>query len=245
MFFLQLFNKKLCYYLANFRLSFIDRLSMLKYEIIPVTPFQQNCTLFWCDETKKAVVVDPGGDIEKIIAAIEKHQLVLDKVLLTHAHIDHAGATNALSKHYNVAIEGPHKEDQFWINLIEEQKQRFGFSYAESFTPNRFLEQGNTVKFGNITLEVYFCPGHTPGHIVFFHRESKLAQVGDVLFQGSIGRTDFPKGDHATLINSIRNNLFPLGDDVRFIPGHGSMSTFGVERLTNPYVSDQAVGINR
>ena len=180
---------------------------MLQFEIIPVTPFQQNCTLFWCDETQQAAVVDPGGDIEKVIAAIDKHQLTLVKVFLTHAHIDHAGATNALSKHYGVEIEGPHKEDQFWIDLIEDQKQRFGFSYAESFTPDRFLEQGDTVSFGNIVLEVYFCPGHTPGHVVFFHRESKIAQVGDVLFQGSIGRTDFPRGDHATLINSIRNNI--------------------------------------
>lgn len=218
---------------------------MLQHQIIPVTPFQQNCTLFWCDETKQAAVVDPGGDIEKVVAAIDKHQLTLAKVLLTHAHIDHAGATDALAKHYNVEIEGPHKEDQFWIDRIEDQKQRFGFAHAESFSPDRFLNQGDTVSFGNITLEVYFCPGHTPGHVVFFDRESKLAQVGDVLFQGSIGRTDFPRGDHATLINSIRNNLFPLGDDVRFIPGHGPMSTFGQERRSNPFVSDSAVGANR
>lgn len=230
---------------GKFSISFIDRIVMLKYQIIPVTPFQQNCTLFWCDETKEAVVVDPGGDIEKVMSAIDKHKLTLVKVLLTHAHIDHAGATNALSKHYNVDIEGPHKEDQFWIDLIEDQKQRFGFAYAESFTPTRFLDQGDTVSFGNITLEVYFCPGHTPGHVVFFHRDSKLAQVGDVLFQGSIGRTDFPRGDHSTLISSIRNNLFPLGDDVRFIPGHGPMSTFGAERGNNPYVSDQAVGVSQ
>lgn len=217
---------------------------MLQYQIIPVTPFQQNCTLFWCDETKQAAVVDPGGDIDKVIDAIDEHQLTLNKVLLTHAHIDHAGAAHALATHYSVEIEGSHKEDQFWIDLIEEQKQHFGFSYAESFTPNRFLEQGDKVSFGNIILDVYFCPGHTPGHVVFFHRESKLAQVGDVLFQGSIGRTDFPRGDKVTLINSIRNNIFPLGDDVRFIPGHGPMGTFGQERKTNPYVSDQAVGVN-
>ena len=216
--------------------------STLHYEIIPVTPFQQNCTLFWCDETKQAAVTDPGGDIDKIIAAISKNGLTLAKVLLTHAHIDHAGATNSLAKHYQVEIEGPHKEDQFWIDLIEEQKQRFGFAEAEKFFPDRFLNQGDNVTFGNITLEVYFCPGHTPGHVVFFHRDSKLAQVGDVLFQGSIGRTDFPRGDHATLIHSIRNTLFSLGDDVRFIPGHGPMSTFGQERRSNPFVSDAAVG---
>ena len=213
---------------------------MLQYKIIPVTPFQQNCTLFWCDETKQAAVVDPGGDVELVIAAIEQNGLTLAKVLLTHAHIDHAGATQALANHYDVKIEGPHKEDQFWIDLIPEQKTRFGFAHAESFSPNRWLDQGDTVSFGNIEMEVYFCPGHTPGHVVFFHRDSKLAQVGDVLFKGSIGRTDFPRGDHPTLIKSIRENLFPLGNDVRFIPGHGPMSTFGAERQTNPFVGDHA-----
>jgi glyoxylase-like metal-dependent hydrolase (beta-lactamase superfamily II) len=218
----------------------------LNFEIIPVTPFAQNCTLFWCNKTKEAAVVDPGGDIEKIIAAIDKQQLTLVKVLLTHAHIDHAGATDALAKHYDVAIEGPHQEDQFWIDMIEQQKQMFGsaFSYVKSFKSDRFLLQGDKVTFGHIELEIYFCPGHTPGHVVFFHRESKLAQVGDVLFSGSIGRTDFPRGDHATLIHSIRHTLFPLGDDVRFIPGHGPMGTFGQERLSNPHVSDAAVGYN-
>ncbi len=213
---------------------------MLQYKIIPVTPFQQNCTLFWCDETKQAAVVDPGGDIDLIIAAIKQRNLTLSKVLLTHAHIDHAGATKALSSHFGVTVEGPHKEDQFWIDLIPEQKERFGFTHAEFFTTDRWLTQGDKVNFGNIELEVYFCPGHTPGHVVFFHRHSKLAQVGDVLFKGSIGRTDFPKGDHQTLIDSIRNNLFPLGNDVRFIPGHGPMSTFGEERKSNPFVGDMA-----
>ncbi|MCH2057712.1 MAG: MBL fold metallo-hydrolase [Thalassotalea sp.] len=210
----------------------------MQYKIIPVTPFQQNCTVFWCDETKQAAVVDPGGDVDQVIAFIDGQGLMLDKVLLTHAHIDHAGATKALSNHYGVKVEGPQKEDQFWIDLIPMQKERFGFSHAEAFDTDRWLEQGDTVSFGNIEMEVYFCPGHTPGHVVFFHRESKLAQVGDVLFKGSIGRTDFPRGDHATLINSIRNNLFPLGDDVQFIPGHGPMSTFGEERRSNPFVGD-------
>lgn len=213
---------------------------MLQYQIIPVTPFQQNCTLFWCDETMQAAVVDPGGDIDKIIAAIENTKVTLVKVLLTHAHIDHAGATKALSERFSVPIEGPQIEDQFWIDLIPEQKERFGFANAEAFSPTRWLEQGDTVTFGNIELEVYFCPGHTPGHVVFFHRDSKLAQVGDVLFKGSIGRTDFPRGDHPTLIRSIRENLFSLGNDVRFIPGHGPMSTFGEERLTNPFVGDNS-----
>ena len=213
---------------------------MLQYKIIPVTPFQQNCTVFWCDETQQAAVIDPGGDIEKIFKVLNENNLTLSKVLLTHAHLDHAGATSAIATHFNVPIEGPHKEDQFWIDLIPQQKQQFGggFDHAENFTPDRWLNQDDNVNFGNIVLEVYFCPGHTPGHVVFFHRASKLAQVGDVLFRGSIGRTDFPRGDHATLIASIKNNLFPLGDDVRFIPGHGPMSTFGEERAHNPHVGD-------
>jgi len=213
---------------------------MLQYKIIPVTPFEQNCTLFWCDETMQAAVIDPGGDVTRIIQAIEENQLSLQKVLITHAHIDHAGATQAIVNHFSVPIEGPHEEDQFWIDQIPEQVLRFGFTEAEVFTPDRWLKQGDTVHFGNIELEVYFCPGHTPGHVVFFHRESKLAQVGDVLFCGSIGRTDFPRGDQATLFKSIKENLFPLGDDVRFIPGHGPMGTFGQERKTNPYVGEAA-----
>lgn len=213
---------------------------MLQYQIIPVTPFQQNCTLFWCDQTKEAAVVDPGGDIELIAQAIAQHGVQLTKILLTHAHIDHAGATKAVSEKYDVPIEGPHKEDKFWIDLIPEQKTRFGFAHAEFFEPTRWLSQGDKVTVGNETFEVYFCPGHTPGHVVFYHKGSELAQVGDVLFKGSIGRTDFPRGDHATLIRSIRENLFPLGDQVRFIPGHGPMSTFGEERRSNPFVGDHA-----
>lgn len=215
---------------------------MLQFKIIPVTPFQQNCTLFWCDETMEGAVIDPGGDFALIQATIAQLAIRLTKVLLTHAHIDHAGATKKVSDFYHVPIEGPSKQDQFWIDLIPEQKKQFGFTDADFFTPNRWLNQNDVVTFGHIKLEVYFCPGHTPGHVVFFHRESKLAQVGDVLFKGSIGRTDFPKGDHHTLTESIRNNLFPLGDDVRFIPGHGPMSTFGEERKTNPFVSDRVFG---
>lgn len=211
---------------------------MLQYKIIPVTPYQQNCTLFWCDKTMQGAVIDPGGDIDKILAQISANNVNIAKILLTHAHLDHAGATKAISEHFSVEIEGPHKEDQFWIDLIPTQKQMMNFNHGDSFTPNRWLDQGDTVHFGEIELEVYFCPGHTPGHVVFFHRESQLAQVGDVLFNGSIGRTDFPRGDHATLIRSIRDNLFTLGNDVRFIPGHGPMSTFGEERRSNPHVGD-------
>ncbi len=215
---------------------------MLQYKIIPVTPFEQNCTLFWCDETMEGAVIDPGGDVDKILAAITQAKFKVSKVLLTHAHLDHAGATDAISKHFSVEVEGPQKEDQFWIDLIPVQKQQMGFTEGESFKPDRWLEQGDTVEFGNIELEVYYCPGHTPGHIVFFHRDSKLAQVGDVIFKGSIGRCDFPRGNQAQLIHSIRENLFPLGNEVQFIPGHGPMSTFGAERQSNPYVADNVVG---
>ncbi|HCP21504.1 MBL fold metallo-hydrolase [Marinobacter nauticus] len=210
----------------------------LKYKIVPVTPFEQNCTLLWCTETHKAAVVDPGGDLDRILAAAEDEGVILEKVLLTHAHIDHAGGTAELAKSAGLPIEGPHKDDNFWIQGLAMQAQMFGFPAPEVFTPNRWLEDGDTVTVGNETLEVLHTPGHTPGHVVFFHRGSKLAQVGDVLFNGSIGRTDFPKGDYNTLIHSIREKLFPLGDDVSFICGHGPMSTFGQERATNPFVSD-------
>ncbi|MGJ8693120.1 MAG: MBL fold metallo-hydrolase [Thalassotalea sp.] len=211
---------------------------MMQFKIIPVTPYQQNCTIFWCDQTLEAAVVDPGGDVELIQQAIKDLGVSVVKVLLTHAHIDHAGATNAIASYYQIPIEGPHKADQFWIDLIPEQKAQFGFDFAEDFTPDRWLDQGDKVTFGQVTLAVYFCPGHTPGHVVFFDPETKIAQVGDVLFNGSIGRTDFPRGDLNTLLASIKNNLFPLGDEVRFIPGHGPMSTFGEERKSNPYVGE-------
>jgi len=214
---------------------------MLQYKIIPVTAFQQNCTLFWCDETMEGVVIDPGGDFSLIQSEITQQNITLTKVLLTHAHIDHAGATHKVASFYNIPIEGPHKADQFWIDLIPEQKQQFGFTDADFFETDRWLNQNDVVTFGHIKLDVYFCPGHTPGHVIFFHKESKLAQVGDVLFKGSIGRTDFPKGDHAMLIDSIRNNLFTLGDDVKFIPGHGPMGTLGEERHSNPFVGDHVV----
>ena len=210
----------------------------LKYRVIPVTPFEQNCTLLWCTKTNKAAVVDPGGDLDRILAAAQEEGVTLEKILLTHAHIDHAGGTAELAKSAGLPIEGPHKEDHFWIQGLAMQAQMFGFPAPEVFTPNRWLEDGDTVTVGNETLEVLHTPGHTPGHVVFFHRGSKLAQVGDVLFNGSIGRTDFPKGDYNTLIHSIREKLFPLGDDVAFICGHGPMSTFGHEKATNPFVSD-------
>lgn len=210
----------------------------MKYSIIPVTPFQQNCTLIWCEATRQAAVVDPGGDIERITAKVEELGLTLEKILLTHAHIDHAGGTAELANIAGIPIEGPHEEDLFWIEGLPQQSQMFGFPQVEVFTPDRWLGDRDLVTVGNETLDVLHCPGHTPGHVVFYHQPSQLALVGDVLFQGSIGRTDFPKGDHPTLISSIRDKLFPLGDEVAFIPGHGPMSTFGQERLSNPFVSD-------
>ena len=208
--------------------------------IIPVTPFQQNCTLMWCEETMQGALVDPGGEIDRLLEVVEEHGVTLVKILVTHGHIDHAGGVADLAERLSIPIEGPHKDDQFWIDGLAEQGDRFNTGeLARSFTPDRWLEGGESVSFGNVTLQVRHCPGHTPGHVIFFNEEKKLAQVGDVLFQGSIGRTDFPRGDHATLLRSIREELWPLGDDVTFIPGHGPISTFGQERRTNPFVADE------
>lgn len=213
----------------------------MKAIIIPVTPFQQNCSLLWCERTLEGAVVDPGGDLDLILAAVEEHEIRLVKILLTHAHIDHAGGAAALAKRLRIPIEGPQREDQFWIDRLPKQCEVFGFPPTGTFTPDRWLEQGDTVDFGDETLQVLHCPGHTPGHIVFFHSAERLAIVGDVLFKGSIGRTDFPRGDYDTLIKSIREKLFPLGDDVVFIPGHGPVSTLGEERRSNPFVRDRAL----
>lgn len=209
----------------------------MRYKIVPVTPFEQNCTVFWCEKTRQAAVVDPGGDIDRIERVLAAEDLTLTLILVTHGHIDHAGAVAALAAKTGVPVEGPHEEDRFWIDGMAQQSRMFGFPDVAGFTPNRWLKDGDTVRFGEVELEVLHCPGHTPGHVVFFHRPSGLAQVGDVLFQGSIGRTDFPKGDHPTLIASIKNKLFPLGDAVQFIPGHGPMSDFGEERQFNPFLS--------
>ncbi|MCV6587472.1 MAG: MBL fold metallo-hydrolase [Marinobacterium sp.] len=211
----------------------------MKYQIIPVTAFEQNCTLLWCEETRKAAVVDPGGDVARVLSIVQEKGLELEKILLTHAHIDHAGGTAELAERAGIPVEGPHEGDQFWIDGLPQQSQMFGFPPAEVFTPNRWLDHEQTVTVGKQTLKVLHCPGHTPGHVVFYHPETALALVGDVLFNGSIGRTDFPQGNHEQLISSIRERLFPLGDEVSFIPGHGPMSTFGHERQTNPFVADR------
>lgn len=212
--------------------------AQLSYAIVPVTPFDQNASVLWCPVTRQAVVCDPGGNLERIEALVKKESLTLVRILVTHGHIDHAGGVAELAARLNLPIEGPHRDDQFWIDGMPQQSKMFGFPPVASFTPDRWLAAGDQVSFGEVTLDVLHCPGHTPGHVCFYHADSQLLLVGDVLFQGSIGRTDFPRGDHATLIRSIRKQLFPLGDDVAFIPGHGPMSTLGAERRNNPYVQD-------
>ncbi|TQV76898.1 MBL fold metallo-hydrolase [Aliikangiella marina] len=216
----------------------------LRVEIITVTPFQQNCSLIWCDKTQIGAVVDPGGDIDKIIQAIDHFKVQVSKILLTHGHLDHAGGAHDLAEALKVKIIGPHKEDLFWLEGIEKQGQSYGFSGAKVCYPDEWLEGGEEVSVGDEKLTVLFCPGHTPGHVVFYHAASKLAFVGDVLFKGSIGRTDFPRGDFDTLINSITTQLWPLGKETRFVSGHGGISDFASERLSNPYVSDAKLGIS-
>lgn len=210
----------------------------MKYRVIPVTPFEQNCTLLWCEKTLHGAVVDPGGDVPRILAAITEEGVTVDKLLVTHGHIDHAGAAAELAKKLNVQIEGPHADDAFLLDELPGQSQRYGFPLAASFTPSRWLKDGDSVQVGEEKLTVLHTPGHTPGHVMFFDSTANLALVGDVLFRGSIGRTDFPRGDFNTLISSIREKLFPLGDDVAFISGHGPMSTFGSERRSNPFLID-------
>ena len=211
---------------------------MLRYQTIPVTPFEQNCSLVWCDETLKAAVIDPGGDLPTLLAAVKALGVTLEQIWVTHAHIDHAGGVGELAEQLNLPIIGPHPGDQFWIDNLPTAAQNYGFAPAIAFKPTRWLADEDTVSIGNCTLDVRHCPGHTPGHVVFHSPEAKRAFVGDVLFAGSIGRTDFPQGNHQDLLDSIRNRLWPMGNDTVFIPGHGPESTFGQERRTNPYVHD-------
>ena len=215
----------------------------MRIKVIPVTPFSQNCSLLICTSTKKAALVDPGGDIERIFDVIKEESVTVEKILLTHGHLDHCGASSQIRERLKVPIEGPHKEDQFWIDQLEEQSKQFGLPHSSPFIPDRYLNEGDTVNFGKIKLHVKHCPGHTPGHVIFFCEKNKIAIVGDVIFNGSIGRTDFPRGDYDTLIQAITTKLWPLGKDVIFFPGHGPTSTFGDERQTNPYVSDSVTGL--
>ena len=214
----------------------------MKLAIVPVTPFQQNCSLLICEETNKAAAFDPGGDLDRIDEMLAQTGATLEKVFLTHGHIDHCGQAGEYAKRHGVPLEGPQREDKFWIDQLPGQGARYGFPPIQAFEPDRWLEDGDTVSFGAQTLKVIHTPGHTPGHVVFFHEEGRLAIVGDVLFQGSIGRTDFPRGNHQQLIDSITKKLWPLGSDVAFVPGHGPMSTFGDERARNAFVADDILG---
>ena len=206
--------------------------------VVPVTPLQQNCTIVWCTATKKAAVIDPGGEAPRLLKVIADHGLTLEKIWITHGHLDHAGGAAALKEATGVPIEGPHPDDRFWIDDIGTSGARWGLPEARVFTPDRWLADGDRVTLGETEFEVYHCPGHTPGHVVFFHRKARFAQVGDVLFAGSVGRTDFPRGSFPDLVASITGKLWPLGDDVTFVPGHNQISTFGAERRGNPFVSD-------
>ena len=212
----------------------------LRAAIVPVTPLQQNCTLLWCTATMRAAFVDPGGDLPRLKAALAQSGATIEKILLTHGHIDHCGQAGLLAAELGVPIEGPHEDDRFWIEKLGEEGPRYGIA-GQPFEPDRWLADGDRVTVGNLTFDVRHCPGHTPGHVIFHHPESKLALVGDVLFKGSIGRTDFPRGNHQQLIDSITQNLWPLGGATTFVPGHGPMSTFAQERATNPYVGDAAL----
>jgi glyoxylase-like metal-dependent hydrolase (beta-lactamase superfamily II) len=211
----------------------------LRLAIVPVTPLQQNCSILWNEKTKHAAIIDPGGDIDHLIAVLEQQGLTLKRIWLTHGHADHAGAAAELRERTGVAVEGPHRDDQFWLDQIDASSRRYGLAGARNVTPDRYLEDGDELELDGVIFEVRHTPGHTPGHVIICQQEAKIAFVGDVLFAGSIGRTDLPRGNHAQLVTSITSKLWPLGGDMSFIPGHGPASTFGQERKTNPYVADR------
>lgn len=215
---------------------------MLRYHIIPVTAFAQNCTLLWCDRTMQAAVIDPGGDLATITGAVRALGVQLTAIWLTHGHIDHAGGAGELAQQCSIPIIGPHEGDRYWLDGLPGQAQAFGFAPAQPFVPTRWLHDGDTVQLGEESISVRHTPGHTPGHVVFHAPQIGRCFVGDVLFAGSIGRTDFPGGNHQQLIDSITGRLWPMGDDTIFIPGHGPSSSFGEERATNPFVADRRFG---
>lgn len=213
----------------------------MEIRIIPVTPLQQNTSLIWHTETKEGVFVDPGGETDRLMAAAEQFGVTIVKVWLTHGHLDHAGAAAEIRDRTGCIIEGPHKDDQWLLDEIEAQGAKYGITDGRNVVPDRYLEEGDTLQLGEMEFGVTHCPGHTPGHVVIYHQAGQLAFVGDVLFRGSIGRTDFPKGNHQQLLDAIVKNLWPLGNDMRFVPGHGPMSTFGQERIDNPFVADNVL----
>lgn len=218
--------------------------SRLRLAVLPVTPLQQNCSIVFDEATRRAAVVDPGGDVGKILKGIEQLGVTVERILITHGHFDHAGGATPLktalekTQGGTVPIEGPHVDDEFLLSRVPEAAARWGFSGFEAVAPDRWLVDGDTVSVGEVTFEVLHCPGHSPGHVVYFQREARFAIVGDVIFAGSIGRADLPRGDLPTLLASIHHKLLPLGDDVGFLPGHGPTSTFGEERASNPYLTE-------
>ncbi|GGC80688.1 MBL fold metallo-hydrolase [Chelatococcus reniformis] len=210
---------------------------VLRAAIVPVTPFQQNCSIVWNDATKRGAVVDPGGDLPRVRKALEHSGVSVEKIILTHGHIDHAGGAAELAEEFGVPIEGPHREDQFLLDQLVASGAGYGMTGVRNVTPNRWLEEGDVVTIGGAPFDVLHCPGHSPGSVVLANKAQRFALVGDVLFQGSVGRTDLPRGSHETLIAGIIEKLLPLGDDIAFICGHGPMSTFGQERQFNPFLT--------
>lgn len=209
---------------------------MLKVQLVPVTPFAQNCSILWDSESKEAVLIDAGGEADKLKAIVQELGISVKQLWITHGHIDHIGAVGELAEYWQVPVIGPHKNDEFWIESLAEVAQKYGFPIPQAVTVNQWLQGGDVVQLGEHQFEVRFAPGHTPGHIMFYNAQHKLLWAGDVLFKGSIGRTDFPKGDYQQLIDSIHRECLSLDDDVQFIAGHGEPSTIGNERLHNPFL---------
>ncbi len=215
--------------------------SSLKVAIVPVTGFQQNCSILWDAATLRAAVVDPGGDVPKILAAIKEMGVTAERIWLTHGHIDHAGGAAELKDALGgVPIEGPDQRDKFLLDGLPGKALEYGMQGVRAVTPDRWLSEGETLTVSGLTITILHVPGHTPGSLVFYNAANKFALVGDTLFSGSIGRTDMEYGDHEALVAGIRSKLLPLGDDVTFLPGHGPHSSFGRERMSNPYVGDAA-----